>query len=225
MNKNIHKGHRLRVKNKFLKTKPGILQDYEILELLLFYSIPRKDVKPLAKTLLKQFGNLGNLINCPTPKLAKITGTGQTTIILLKLIKEILFIINKEQIVKKPILNSWEKLISYLRANIGYSSTENMKVLYLNTKNILLGEELYDLGTINRICIYPREILKAALYFEANGVILVHNHPSGITTPSKQDINFTTAIKNTLQVLDITLIDHVIISANSEFSFKSNALF
>ncbi|NRA73250.1 MAG: DNA repair protein RadC [Rickettsiales bacterium] len=225
MNNSTYKGHRLRAKNKFLKTKPGVLQDYEVLELLLFYSIPRKDVKALAKSLLKQFGNLGNLINCPTSKLTKMPGIGQTTITLIKLIKEILFITNKEQIIKKPILSSWEKLILYLRTNIGYSPTENMKVLYLNAKNILLGEELYDLGTVNRICIYPREILKAALYFEATGIILVHNHPSGITRPSKQDIDFTINIKDTLRVLDITLIDHVIISANSEFSFKSNSLF
>ena len=97
-------------------------------------------------------------------------------------------------------------------------------MLYLNSKNILLGEELYDGGTVNRVSVYPREILKAALYFEASSVILSHNHPSGITKPSQQDIDITMAIRDTLKLLEITLIDHVIVSSNNEFSFKSNAL-
>ena len=110
MDRNLNKGHRLRAKNKFLKTDLGVLHNYEILELFLFYSIPRKDVKPLAKLLLKQFGNFGSIINAHPSKFAQIPGIGKSTIILLKLIKEALFLTNKEQIIKKPILNSWKKI-------------------------------------------------------------------------------------------------------------------
>lgn len=224
MQKNSAEGHRLRLKNKFLKVGADGLHNYEILELLLFYSIPRKDVKPIAKLLLNQFGNIGNILNAPISKLSTIAGIGDNTIISFKLVREILSLTNKEQILKKPILDHWDKLIPYLRSNIGYKSTENFKVLYLNSKNILLGEEDYDSGTINRISIYPREILKAALQQGATSVILVHNHPSGITKPSQHDIDVTLAIKNALQTLDIVVIDHIIISVNNEFSFKTNEL-
>ena len=142
MNRDLNKGHRQRVKNKFLKTKSVALYDYEILELLLFYSIPRKDVRQLAKLLLNKFGNLGAVLNALPSKLSQIPEIGTNTITFLKLIKEVLVLANKEQIAKKPILNSWEKLIQYLRSNIGYNSTENMKALYLNSKNVFLGEEL-----------------------------------------------------------------------------------
>ena len=224
MNHNFNKGHRARLKNKFLKNKAESLYDYEVLELLLFYSIPRKDVKPLAKLLITQFGNLGNILNSHSSKLDQVAGIGKNTVILLKLLKEILLVTNKEQILKKPILNSWEKLIQYLRSNIGYDSTENMKALYLNSKNVLLGEELYNCGTVNKICVYPREILKAALYYDAIAVILVHNHPSGFAKPSDSDVDATMLIKDALKTLDIELIDHVIITPNNEFSFNSNSL-
>ena len=140
MHHNSSKGHRERFKNKFFKNTSEFLYDYELLELLLFYSISRKDVKPLAKLLIKKFGNIGNILNSHSSNLNSIHGIGKNTIILFKLIKEIILLANKEQILKKPILNSWEKLIQYLRSNIGYDSIENMKVLYLNNKNILLGE-------------------------------------------------------------------------------------
>jgi len=221
---NLNEGHRSRLKHKFLKSESGTLYDYEILELLLCYSIPRKDVKPLAKLLLHQFGNLGNLLSSPTSKLVQTPGIGESTIILLKSIKEVLLLANKEQISKKPIFSSWQKLIAYLRSNIGYDSTESMKALFLNSKNLLLGEQLFSHGTVNKISVYPREILKAALYHEATAVILVHNHPSGFAQPSQPDIDTTIAIKDILKTLEIELIDHVIISPNNEFSFKCNAL-
>jgi DNA repair protein RadC len=224
IDKTSSSGHRLRLKNKFFKTSADSLYEYEILELLLFYSIPRIDVKPLAKLLLHKFGNLANLFNAHPSKLSEIPGIGQNTIIFFKLIKETLLLTNKEQIIKKPILNSWEKLILYLRANIGYDSVETLKALYLNSKNILLGEAVYDSGTVNKICVYPREILKSALYYEATSVLLVHNHPSGMTKASKTDIDVTLAIQKALKTLDIILIDHVIVSPNNEFSFKANAL-
>jgi DNA repair protein RadC len=224
MVKDLNKGHRLRLKTKFLRTSAEAFHSYELLELLLFYSIPRVDVKPLAKLLINHFGSLSKLLAASPHELAKIPGVGQNTTIFFKLIKEAVLLSTKEQIINQPILGSWEKLISYLRANIGYNSTESMKVLYLNSKNLLLGEEFYDCGTTNKICIYPREILKAALHYNATAVILVHNHPSGVSKPSQSDIDATIAIKNALNSLDIIVIDHVIVSPNNEFSFQANAL-
>jgi DNA repair protein RadC len=224
MVKDFNKGHRLRLKNKFLKTTPMAFHSYELLELLLFYSIPRVDVKPLAKLLINHFGSLSKVLTASPYELSKIPGIGQNTIIFFKLIKEAAVLSTKEQIINQPILGSWEKLISYLRANIGYNSVESMKVLYLNSKNILLGEELYDCGTTNKISIYPREIVKAALHYNATAIILVHNHPSGVSKPSQSDIDATVAIKNALINLDIVVIDHVIVSPNNEFSFQANAL-
>jgi len=217
-------GHRDRAKEKFIKSKASPLNDYELIELALFYSIPRKDVKPLAKKLLKQFGSVGNVIHAPLQKLEQISGIGKSTTVLFKLLQSIIREVTKEQISGKPVIGSWDKLITYLRANIGYKTTENFHALFLNSKNILIEDETHDYGTVNSIGVYPREIVKSALYHDAISVILVHNHPSGVTKPSKSDIILTDSILKALTSVGITLIDHVIISSNSYFSFKANKL-
>ncbi|MCH9753989.1 MAG: DNA repair protein RadC [Alphaproteobacteria bacterium] len=224
MQEDLLAGHRDRAKEKLLKSKASSLSDYELVELVLFYSIPRKDVKPLAKKLIKQFGNVGNVVNAPIQKLDQIPGVGKSTIVLLKLLQSIIREVSKEQITDKPVINSWDQLIIYLRANIGYKTTENFHTLFLNSKNILIEDETHDHGTVNSIGVYPRELVKSALYHDASSVILVHNHPSGITKPSKADISLTDEILKALDAVGITLIDHVIISKNSYFSFKANKL-
>ena len=216
-------GHRKRQKQKLLGSNSDILADYEILETLLFYSIPRKDVKPLAKSLLNKFHNLGSIINMSTQEL-KENSISDSTIILLKLVKEITNRINKEQLLDRPIINSWPLLINYIRTNIGYNKTECTNVIYLNHKNILIADETEKHGTINSVSIYPREILKKAILHNASSIIMVHNHPSGITEPSKADIELTLKIKNVLEPVNITLIDHLIISSNSYYSFKKNRI-
>jgi len=208
-------GHRQRAKERLIKSKTLTLNDYEILELALFYSIPRKDVKPIAKTLIKNFGNVGNALNASEQNLKQIKGISDSTIILFKFLQDIIQRVNKEQISEKPIIGSWDKLITYARSNIGYKTTENLHVLYLNSKNMLIADEVHDHGTVNSISVYPREIVKSALYYDASSVVLIHNHPSGITKPSKADIMLTDNILEALTSINISLIDHIIISSNS----------
>lgn len=217
-------GHRERLKTKFIRAEGSTLHDYELLELLLFYSIPRKDTKPLAKILLKEYGSLGKVLHSSSQKLSKISGMGKSTTILFKLVREIMQHTTKEQVLSTPILKTSDKLIAYIRANIGYNSTEHLHTLYLNHKNMLIADKTHDHGTVNRISIYPREIVKSSVFYDASGVILVHNHPSGITTPSQADITLTQAVKEALSTITVKLLDHIIISSNSYFSFKMHGL-
>jgi DNA repair protein RadC len=217
-------GHRERQKEKLLRSKIGTLHDYEILELLLFNSIPRKDVKPVAKKLIQEFGSIGKIINTPPSKLIQTQNIGNSTIILFRILQEVISDVTKEQILKKPIIKSWDKLIEYIRANIGYSNTEKLHTLYLNHKNILITDKLHDHGTVNTVSIYPREIVKSALFHDASSVIIVHNHPSGVTEPSKSDLTLTKAVQEALGTINVKLLDHLIVSSNSYFSFKTHDL-
>jgi DNA repair protein RadC len=212
-------GHRQRLRERFLKAKPGTLQDYEILELLLCTIIPRRDVKPLAKDLLKQCGSLGGVINLPPSKLLYISGVGESVVAFFKLLKETANALSKEQIMDKPILSSTSKILEYIRISIGYKTTEHLLALYLNARKHLIAEETHDYGTVNGVGVYPRELLKAAIYHDASYVILAHNHPSGATKPSQADITLTSVIQKTLQAAEIVLADHIIISPSSSFSF------
>lgn len=217
-------GHRKRQKDQLVRSTLGSLDDYIILELLLFNSIPRVDVKPIAKALLKEFGSLDKVINAKEDKISKFPKIGESTIALFKLAQELVYRISKEKILDKPIIGSWDKLIDYLRTSIGHSSTENLCILYLNNKNILIKDKIYNYGTVNSVSIYPREIVTEALHYNACSIVIVHNHPSGITGPSKSDLLLTEAVKKALDAVSITLIDHIIISSNSYFSFKKHKL-
>lgn len=217
------KGHRQRLKSRFLKS-PASIHDYEILEMILFWSIPRKDVKLLAKTLLKEFGDISGILNASQDKLLKISGVTESVYTNTRLIKEILTRSLKTEVENKNILSSWSALIEYLRVTQGNMPTEQFRVLFLNKKNILLADELQEAGTIDQTPVYPREIVKRALFHEASAIILVHNHPSGNPNPSKEDISMTNEIVSACNVIGIIVHDHVIISKNDFYSFKSNLL-
>jgi DNA repair protein RadC len=201
-----------------------MLDDYEIVELLLFNSIPRKDTKPLAKQLLQHCTSIGQVINMPKYRLEEIKGIGASTIALFKLIQEVIARVNKEQLINKPMITSQDNLITYLRSVIGYSTIECFYTLYLDNKHSLIIDKLYDHGTVNAISVYPREIVKDAVYHDASSVILVHNHPSGITNPSEVDLILTRAVQEALNTISVKLTDHIIISSNSYFSFRKHAL-
>ena len=213
-------GHRARLKDKLLKSDEN-LPDYEILELLLFNAIPRKDVKPLAKSLLHKYQTIGKIINLPLTELSSLP---KAIHVLFKLMQATIARVNKEQIIANPVINNWNSLLTYIRTNIGYKNTECLKILFLNHKNILITEETIEYGTINSVAIYPREILKKAIFHNASSIVLAHNHPSGITTPSASDISMTQQVKEVLAPLNISLVDHIIISSNSHYSFKQNNL-
>jgi DNA repair protein RadC len=173
--------------------------------------------------LLKKYHNIGTIVNIPTKEL-RDNGITESTSTLLRLIKEITSIINKEQLLDRPIINSWKLVIDYIRSNIGYDKTECLHIMYLNHKNILIADETEKHGTINSVSIYPREILKKAILHNASSIVVVHNHPSGITEPSQADISLTKQLEKALEPIKISLIDHIIISSNSYFSFKKHGI-
>ena len=216
-------GHRQRLKERFIKS-PSSLHDYEILEMVLFWSIPRKDVKELAKNLLKEFGDISNIVNATHAKLLSIQGVTESVYVNMRLLKEILSRSLQNSVMGKNILSSWNALIEYLQGSQGNMPTEQFRILFLNKKNILIADELQETGTIDQTPVYPREVVKRALFHEASAIILVHNHPSGNPTPSKEDISLTRNIVNACKTMEVLVHDHVIICKHDFYSFKSNQL-
>jgi DNA repair protein RadC len=217
-------GHRDRIRERFLKSKKGSLSDEELLEMILFWSIPRKDVKPLAKILINSFGNIAGIFNASNEKLSAIGKLSKNTIVNILLVKEILDKILHGQIIQKNILSSWSSLIDYLKVSMGSSKTEEFRILFLNKKNILIADEIQPYGTVDQTPIYPREVIKKALFYEASAIILVHNHPSGNPRPSNADISVTRQIMEACRTINITIHDHVIVTSDEIYSFKSNLL-
>ena len=217
-------GHRARLKSRLIQSNLGSVADYEILELILCLAIPRKDMKPLAKILINKFGSLGKVLNADPSLLAQASGVGPSVISTFRLFREVIASVTKEQIANDNIFSSWDKMIEYVRSTMGYNSTEQLRVLFLNNKNMLLADELQDYGTISSISIYPREIVKKAIYHSASAIILIHNHPSGSTKPSKSDLELTEVTVQALSAIDVKLLDHVIVSSSNHYSFKANRL-
>jgi DNA repair protein RadC len=222
-NANPHFGHRQRVKSRFLKSNPENLQDYELLEILLFYALPRRDVKPIAKKLLQEFTNLKALINCDIYTLLQIDGANQNMYIIFAAIKELQRrVMLNCNLKNNNVLSSWNALLDYLKVHMGSNTTEQFRTLFLNKKNILIADEVQSNGTIDQTAIYPREIIRKCLFYGAAAIILVHNHPSGNPQPSQADILLTKKISQACEPLDIKVHDHLIIGQNKIFSFKSN---
>jgi DNA repair protein RadC len=217
-------GHRARIREKLLSAKIGTLPDYEILELILCLAIPRKDTKPLAKELLAKYGSIAKVINADLEDLRSFKGVGESTIACFKMILEASHRITRDEIKDKPILSSWQSLISYCRSIMGHSSKEMFVVFFLNSQNHLIEEEIFDYGTVDQISVYPREIAKKALFHNATAIILAHNHPAGNAKASKADIEITRKLVTALEPFNIKIHDHVIITDNSFYSFKSEGL-
>lgn len=219
-----HFGHRKRLKNKFLKTNPTGFSDYELLELALFQSIPRRDVKPLAKSLLSAFGGFNQLIHSDKGKILAVDGATESIYLQLRIINEMLNRALAERIENKNVISSWSALLEYLKFNMSCLKVEQFRVLFLNKKNVLIADEIMTTGTIDQAPVYPREIVKKSLFYEASALILVHNHPSGNPKPSSPDIDLTTQIIGACKTINVTVHDHVIIGGNEYYSFKSNML-
>ncbi len=183
-----HAGHRQRIREKLLSSKPDLVPDYEILEILLCMALPRRDTKVLAKELIAKYGSFAKVISAEHTSLLEITGVGQSVLACFQLVKEGATRLIKDEIINKPVISSWKSLLNYCRSLMGHIKKEVFLVLYLNNQNELIGEDLQDYGTVDQINIYPREIVKRALFFNASAIILVHNHPSGSTKASKADI-------------------------------------
>ncbi|AZL15410.1 RadC family protein [Rickettsiales endosymbiont of Stachyamoeba lipophora] len=217
-------GHRQRLKDKFLNSPSESFPDYELMELFLFLLNPRRDVKPDAKKAIEQYGNIARIFALSSQDLSKLPGITPHSTVYFKLFKEIATRINKSALESKPIINTHEVLIEYLRGAIGHNATENFAILYLDKKNMLIYTEIIEYGTIDQTNIYPREIMKNALALNATALIIAHNHPSNNIQPSKADITLTNILKKITSSLNITLHDHVIITSESFFSFKQNNL-
>lgn len=217
-------GHRDRLRERFLIGGPDALPDYELLELVLFMAIPRRDVKPLAKELITAFGNLAGVLNAPVSELEKINGLSDNTITALKAIQASAFRMMKQDVMKKPILNSWARLMDYCAATMAHEKKEHFRVLFLNKKNELIADEIQQSGTVDHTPVYPREIMKRALELSATAIILCHNHPSGDPTPSRMDIEMTQQIIAAGEPFQIKIHDHIIVSKNGTASFRNLGL-
>ncbi|MCK4940151.1 MAG: DNA repair protein RadC [Rhodospirillaceae bacterium] len=217
-------GHRARLRERFVKSGASALPDYELVELLLFNSMPRRDVKPIAKALIKKFGSLGAILDADINEISSVDGMGEVAAINMKVVRETATRMLGQEIMDKPVLGNWQALLDYCRVSMGGSKIEQFRILFLNRKNVLIADELQQSGTVDHTPVYPREVIKRALDLEASALILVHNHPSGDTTPSKPDIEMTMEIQDAGQKLGIALHDHIIVSTNDYTSFKTEGL-
>ena len=229
--KNNAKGHRERVRKKFLENGFNGLEDYEILELLLFYVIPRKDTKAIAKELIKKFKTLANVLKADILELKTINGLGDVAITFLKMIGALPARIYKDELKNQKLIKDdknkitdKEVLLSFLRNKIGYEDVEKFYVIYLSSSNEVIAFEESSSGTLDRSSIYPREIYKRVIMENAKSIIIAHNHPSGNTCPSKCDIDITNEIAKGLKNFGALLLEHIIITRDSYFSFLEEGL-
>jgi DNA repair protein RadC len=217
-------GHRDRMRARLLKAGPDALADHEMLEMVLFLALPRRDTKALARTLLARFRNFAGVIAAPVPDLLAIDGIREAAVAALKTVQAAALRLAKAELVDGPVLTSWPKLLTYLTTVLGHEPVEQVRVLYLDGRNRLLADETQGRGTVNHTPLYPREVVKRALELHATALILSHNHPSGDPTPSREDIAMTREIKAAAEALRIVLHDHVIIARSRWLSFRQEGL-
>lgn len=217
-------GHRNRLRARFLKAGAEALADYELIELVLFLAQARGDVKPVSKALLDRFGSFAGVISAEPHRLAEVKGIGDAGIVALKSVQAAALRLMRDEIIDRPILNSWDKVIAYCRASMGYEAAEQFRILFLDRKNILIADEIQQKGTVDHTPLYPREVVKRALELGASAIVLVHNHPSGDPTPSRADIDMTRAVRDAAKPVGITIHDHIIVGRGQHASLKSLGL-
>ena len=216
--------HRKRLRERFMLGGAGALPDYELLELVLFRAIPRRDVKPLARALLDQFGDFNGVLSAPIARLQGVIGVGDAVVCELKVIEAAAQRLSRARILRKQVISSWEALLDYCHTTMAHRETEQFRILFLDRKNVLIADEDQARGTVDHVPVYPREVVKRTLELNASALILVHNHPSGDPTPSQADITMTEQISLACQTMGITLHDHLIIGRSRELSFRSEGL-
>lgn len=218
-------GHRKRVREKFRKTKGVGWQDYEILELFLFFFIPYKDTKPIAKALLDRFGSFEAMALAEESALCEVPGIGTASALALNVYGEMIRRQAFQKIKEAPLLDSWKNVLEYCRLNDGYRNTENVHILFMNSKNYMIADEVLFSGTLDQAPFYIRDIIKRALELQAAAMILVHNHPSGDPTPSAADIDVTRKLAAAAELMKIRLHDHLIIAKCSYTSLRDLGAF
>ncbi len=217
-------GHRERLRMRFRKAGVNGVQDYELLELILFRAIPRRDVKPLAKELIATFGGFAQTLAASIERLTEIKGVSENVAQELKIVHAASIKLTQERVLNRPVISSWNDLLAYCRAAMADEKTELFRVLFLDKKNILIADEIQQRGTVDHTPVYPREVVKRALELGASAIILVHNHPSGDPTPSQADVEMTNQIVNASKALSIRVHDHLVIGHDNHASFKSLGL-
>ena len=217
-------GHRKRLRARFRQAGAQGLAEYELLELVLFRALPRRDVKPIAKKLLEKFGSFAEVISAPPARLAEVSDFGEEAITDLKIVQAAANELLRGGLREKPVLSSWSAVLDYCRTAMAYAEREELRVLYLDKRNQLIGDERQQVGTVDHTPVYPREVVKRALELSASAIILVHNHPSGDPSPSRADVEMTQAIHEAARSLGIALHDHIIVGRQGHASFKALGL-
>ena len=203
-----------------MKGGADALADYELLELLLFSALPRRDVKPLAKKLLAEFGSFAELIAAEPARLSRIGGVGESVIATLKIVEAATHRALRDRVMDRPTISSWQALLDYCKVSMQHRKSEQFRILFLDRKNVLIADELQQSGTVDHTPVYPREVVRRALELGASSLILVHNHPSGDPTPSQQDIATTERVVEAGKALGISVHDHLIIGRDGHVSLK-----
>jgi len=217
-------GHRSRMRQRLLQAGPDALADHEMLEMVLFLALPRRDTKPIARTLLIRFGTFGAVISAPVAELATIEGLGEAGAAALKLIQGASLRLLRREVAAAPVLATWDKLIDYLSAVMAHERVEQFRVLFLDTRNRLIADEVQTRGSINHTPAYPREVVRRCLELHASAVILAHNHPSGEPTPSREDVAMTVEIQRAAATMGIAVHDHIIVGLSRCVSFRQEKL-
>jgi DNA repair protein RadC len=215
-------GHRERLRERF-RAGHDALPDYELVELLLFAAIPRVDVKPLAKKLVDKFGNFAGVVSAPREALLD-AGLKDNAIDILKVVRESAIRLARQEVIDRPVLSSWQKVLDYCRAKLAHEQTERFHLLFLDRKNVLIAADEQQRGTVDHTPVYPREVVKRAIELGASAIIMVHNHPSGDPTPSKADIAMTREVAKAAETLGLTVHDHIVIGRAGHASFKGLGL-
>ena len=217
-------GHRARLRQKLADSGGDALHDHELIEYLLALAIPRRDTKPLAKALLREFGGIGRLMTADWAQIARVPGMGDTSIAAIKIVQATALRMLRNEVAAQPVLASWQALLDYLRADMAYLTVERVRVLHLNSRNMLIRDEHMGDGSIDQAAIYTREVIRRAIDLGSAALILVHNHPSGSPEPSRQDIDVTRQIIDAGKRLGIGVHDHVIIGTQGHVSLRAKGL-
>lgn len=216
--------HRARLRQRFDEAGAGALADYELLELMLFRTIPRQDTKPLAKALLAKFGSLSAVLAAPVQRIAEVKGAGPSVAQDLKIAQAIMERASRADLAKRTVITSWSQLVNYCRLSMAHEPREQFRVLFLDSKNQLIADEIMNEGTVDHAPVYPREVARRALELSAASLILVHNHPSGDPKPSAADLAITREIVAAAEVISVNVHDHLIIGRDGVASFKNLGL-
>lgn len=219
-----HAGHRARMRTKLLTAGPDALLDHELLEMVLFLAVPRRDTKPIARALLSRFGSFANALAAPLSDLREIEGLGEAGAAALRVVQGAALRLARAEVMDRPVLNNWDRLLAYLTAALSREKVEQFRVLFLDTRNRLIADEAQARGTVNHTPVYPREVVRRALELQATALILVHNHPSGDPTPSRADLDMTQEVKAAAAVLGIVLHDHLVVGNGRHLSFRREGL-